>query len=286
MRYNQLGNTGLFVSEICLGTMTFGPAGENGQWGSIASLGQDGVDQIVGRSVAAGVNFFDTADVYSFGKSEELLGQSIRNFGLKRENVILATKVHGTMGEGPNQRGSSRGHIMDSVEGSLKRLQTDHIDLYQLHGTDTVTPIEETLRALDDLVCQRQGALCRRLQLAGLADRQGAGNFRAQGFCAFRDDPVLLFDCRPRPRTRDRAADQRGEARPDGVVADGRRAVCRANTGPARRATARAAAPTSISRLSTRIAPGLRLPRCARSPPSTMSASRRWRSATFWPSLS
>jgi aryl-alcohol dehydrogenase-like predicted oxidoreductase len=152
MRYNQLGNTGLFVSEICLGAMTFGPAGENGLWGSIASLDQKGVDEIVGRSVAAGVNFFDTADIYSFGKSEELLGQSIRNLGLKREDVVIATKVHGTMGEGPNQRGSSRGHIMDSVEGSLKRLQTDHIDLYQLHGTDTVTPIEETLRALDDLL--------------------------------------------------------------------------------------------------------------------------------------
>jgi len=152
MRYNQFGNTGLFVSEICLGTMTFGAPGANGIWGTIASLGQEGVDQIVARSIAAGVNFFDTADVYSIGQSEELLGQSIRNLGVNRETVILATKVHGTMGEGPNQRGSSRGHIMDSVEGSLKRLQTDHIDLYQLHGTDTVTPIEETLRALDDLV--------------------------------------------------------------------------------------------------------------------------------------
>ncbi|MCX7305724.1 MAG: aldo/keto reductase [Hyphomicrobiales bacterium] len=152
MRYKQLGNTGLFVSEICLGTMTFGPAGENGYWGAIASLHQKGVDEITGRAVAAGVNFFDTADIYSFGVSEELLGQSIRNLGLRREDVIVATKVHGAMGEGPNQRGSSRGHIMDSVEGSLRRLQTDHIDLYQLHGTDTVTPIEETLRALDDLV--------------------------------------------------------------------------------------------------------------------------------------
>jgi len=152
MRYKQLGNTGLFVSEICLGTMTFGPPGENGYWGAIASLDQRGVDDIAGRAVAAGVNFFDTADIYSFGASEELLGQSIRNLGLRREDVILATKVHGAMGDGPNQRGSSRGHIMDSVEGSLRRLQTDHIDLYQLHGTDTVTPIEETLRALDDLV--------------------------------------------------------------------------------------------------------------------------------------
>lgn len=185
MRYKQFGNTGLFVSEICLGAMTFGPPGENGYWGSIASLGQKSVDEIVGASVDAGVNFFDTADVYSFGASEELLGQSIRNLGLKREDVVIATKVHGTMGEGPNQRGSSRGHIMDSVEGSLKRLQTDHIDLYQLHGTDTVTPIDETLRALDDLV--RSGKVryvgvsnwqaWRIAKALGISDRKGYARF-------------------------------------------------------------------------------------------------------------
>ncbi|ESZ56554.1 aldo/keto reductase [Mesorhizobium sp. L103C131B0] len=152
MRYNQLGNTGMFVSELCLGTMTFGAAGENAQWGLIASLDQKGVNDIVSRSISAGVNFFDTADVYSFGQSERLLGQSLRDLGVKRSDVVIATKVHGAMGQGPNERGSSRGHIMDSVEGSLERLQLDHIDLYQLHGTDTVTPIDETLRALDDLV--------------------------------------------------------------------------------------------------------------------------------------
>jgi aryl-alcohol dehydrogenase-like predicted oxidoreductase len=152
MRYKQLGNTGIFVSELCLGAMTFGAKGENGQWGSIASLDQEGVDAIIERSIAAGINFIDTADVYSFGESEKLLGQSLKNLGAKREQVVIATKVHGTMGDGPNQRGSSRGHIMDSVNASLKRLQTDHIDLYQLHGTDTVTPIDETLRAMDDLV--------------------------------------------------------------------------------------------------------------------------------------
>ncbi|TIV48619.1 MAG: aldo/keto reductase, partial [Mesorhizobium sp.] len=152
MRYNQLGNTGMFVSELCLGTMTFGAAGENAQWGLIASLDLKGVNEIVGRSIAAGINFFDTADVYSFGQSERLLGQSLKDLGVKRSDVIIATKVHGVMGEGPNQRGSSRGHIMDSIDGSLERLQTDHIDLYLLHGTDTVTPIDETLRALDDLV--------------------------------------------------------------------------------------------------------------------------------------
>jgi aryl-alcohol dehydrogenase-like predicted oxidoreductase len=185
MRYNQLGNTGLFVSELCLGTMTFGPAGENGLWGSIASLGQDGVDEIVGRAVAAGVNFFDTADVYSFGASEELLGQSIRNLGLKRDDLIIATKVHGPMGSGPNQRGSSRGHIMDSVEGSLRRLQTDHIDLYQLHGTDTVTPIDETLRALDDLVTSGKARYVgvsnwqawRVAKALGISERRGFARF-------------------------------------------------------------------------------------------------------------
>lgn len=152
MKYNQLGRTGLFVSEVCLGTMTFGEAGENGQWGLIAGVDQDAADRIVERSIAAGVNFFDTADVYSSGNSERILGRSLKNLGVKRSDVVIATKVFGSMGSKPNDRGASRGHIMDSVEASLERLQTDHIDLYQIHGTDTVTPIEETLRALDDLV--------------------------------------------------------------------------------------------------------------------------------------
>jgi aryl-alcohol dehydrogenase-like predicted oxidoreductase len=152
MRYNQLGNTGLFVSEICLGTMTFGAAGEGNIWGSIADVDQKAADQIVGRSLASGVNFIDTADVYSFGDSEKLLGQALKNLGVPRKDVVIATKVYGVMGDKPNDRGASRGHIIDSVEASLKRLQTDHIDLYQIHATDTVTPIDETLRALDDLV--------------------------------------------------------------------------------------------------------------------------------------
>lgn len=152
MRYKQLGRTGMFVSEICLGTMTFGEPGKNAIWGTIAGVEQESADRIVQSSISAGVNFFDTADVYSFGQSERILGQSLKNLGVERKDVIIATKVHGAMGEGPNDRGSSRGHIMDSVEASLERLQTDHIDLYQIHGTDPVTPIEETLRALDDLV--------------------------------------------------------------------------------------------------------------------------------------
>ncbi len=151
MRYNQLGNTGLFVSELCLGTMTFGAAGD-GMWGSIADVDQTAADRIVGDALAAGVNFIDTADVYSFGDSERLLGQALRNLSVPRKDVVIATKVYGQMGDKPNDRGASRGHIMDSVEASLERLQTDHIDLYQIHATDTVTPIDETLRALDDLV--------------------------------------------------------------------------------------------------------------------------------------
>jgi aryl-alcohol dehydrogenase-like predicted oxidoreductase len=154
MKYKQLGATGLFVSEICLGTMTFGGSVDTGMWKAIGSLGQSEVDAIIGQAVAAGVNFIDTADVYSMGQSERLVGQALKNLGIARKDVVIATKVFGQAGSGPNDRGASRGHIMDSVRASLERLQTDHIDLYQVHGNDTVTPIEETLRALDDLVAQ------------------------------------------------------------------------------------------------------------------------------------
>ena len=151
MRYKQLGRTGMFVSELCLGAMTFGQ--QSGTiWSGVAGLDQKGVDEIVGRAFDAGINFIDTADVYSGGESEKLVGQSIRNLGKQRSDVVIATKVHGATGPGPNDRGSSRGHIMDSVSRSLERLNTDYIDLYQIHGSDDVTPVEETLRALDDLV--------------------------------------------------------------------------------------------------------------------------------------
>jgi aryl-alcohol dehydrogenase-like predicted oxidoreductase len=152
MRYRQLGRTGLFVSEICLGTMTFG--GQGGIWEAIGGLGQGEVDALMERALAGGINFFDTANVYSMGVSEQLLGQSLKNLGVKRSDVVIATKVFGDMGAGPNSRGASRGHIMDQVKASLERLQMDHIDLYQIHGNDIVTPVEETLRALDDLVSE------------------------------------------------------------------------------------------------------------------------------------
>lgn len=185
MRYNQLGRTGLFVSELCLGTMTFGGSGE--LWSKIGSLQQDAVDGIVRGALAAGINFIDTADVYSFGESEKLLGQSLRNLGVRRGDVVIATKVFGVMGSGPNDRGASRGHIMDSVRSSLDRLQTDHIDLYQIHGTDPVTPIDETLRALDDLT--RQGLVryvgvsnwqaWRIMKALGQSDRNGWARFES-----------------------------------------------------------------------------------------------------------
>ena len=151
MKYKPMGRTGLYVSEISLGTMTFGGENTTGIWKAMGSLKQPDVDAIVGRALEAGVNFIDTADVYAFGESERLLGQALKNMDVKRQDVVIATKVLGQVGPGPNDRGVSRGHIMDSVKASLERLQTDHIDLYQIHGDDPVTPLDETLRALDDL---------------------------------------------------------------------------------------------------------------------------------------
>ena len=149
MKYNLLGSTGLKVSELCLGTMTFGG---KGYWTAIGKLDQEPVDALVKRSVDAGINFIDTANVYSEGLSEEMTGRAIRNVGLKRDDLVIATKVRGKMGEGPNQIGLTRKHILQQVEESLQRLNTDYIDLYQIHGFDSLTPLEETLRVLDDLV--------------------------------------------------------------------------------------------------------------------------------------
>lgn len=184
MRYNPLGRTGLFVSELCLGTMTFGGEGFFAYMGQVK---QDEADALLRAAVDSGVNFIDTANVYSQGVSEQITGQAIKNLGLKREDVVLATKVMGPMGEGLNSRGNSRGHIMDQVKASLTRLGTDHIDLYQIHGFDPATPIEETVRALDDLV--RQGhvryvgvsnwAAWQIAKALGIAERLGMERFQS-----------------------------------------------------------------------------------------------------------
>jgi aryl-alcohol dehydrogenase-like predicted oxidoreductase len=150
MQYKTLGNTGLLVSTLSLGTMTFG--GVKGIYKTIGDVDQAGADELVKASIDAGINLFDTADVYSEGESEKILGQSLKNLNIARKDVVLATKVFSRVGPGPNDVGASRGHIMDAVEASLRRLQTDHIDLYQIHASDSITPIEETLRALDTLV--------------------------------------------------------------------------------------------------------------------------------------
>ncbi len=150
MRNNPLGRTGLFVSELCLGTMTFG--GTNGIWGQIGDLQQADAERLVGQALDAGINFIDTADVYSGGASEQITGQALKNLKVSRDSVVIATKVFGDTGTGPNARGLSRSHIADGVKASLARLQLDHIDLYQLHGFDPATPVEETLAALDQLV--------------------------------------------------------------------------------------------------------------------------------------
>lgn len=149
MKYNRLGNTGLLVSELCLGTMTFGG---KGYWTAIGTLDQKPVDDLVKRSIDAGINFIDTANVYSEGLSEELTGKSLQNLGINRQDIVLATKVRGKMGEGPNDTGLTRKHILWQVEESLKRLNTDYIDLYQIHGFDPFTPMEETLQALNTVV--------------------------------------------------------------------------------------------------------------------------------------
>jgi aryl-alcohol dehydrogenase-like predicted oxidoreductase len=153
MRMKRLGNTGLLVSELCLGTMTF--AGSEGIWAQIGGLDQSAVDALMKAAVDAGVNFFDTADVYSGGRSEIATGNAFRKLGLPRDSYVLATKVMGRMGAGANQLGLSRAHILHAVDASLQRLQLEYIDLYQIHGFDPLTPLEETLDALDD--CVRAG---------------------------------------------------------------------------------------------------------------------------------
>ncbi len=179
MRYNPLGRTGLFVSELCLGTMTFG--GTSGMWAAMGGLGDDDATALVKGALDAGVNFIDTADVYSGGRSEEITGAALKTLGVGRGEVVVATKAFGEMGKGPNGRGTSRYHLLNAVDASLKRLGLDHIDLYQIHGFDVATPIEEQLRTLDAIVASGRvryvgvsnWAAWQVMKALGLAERHG-----------------------------------------------------------------------------------------------------------------
>lgn len=181
MKYAQLGNTGVFVSRLCLGAMTFGGS-ENAVTTAIGRLSQDETDKIVMQALDAGINFIDTADVYGGGASEERLGEALKG---RRHDVVLATKMSGRVGPGPNQIGQSRLHIMEALEGSLKRLQTDHIDLYQIHNFDPLVPLEDVMRTLDNVV--RQGkvryigcsnfAAWQLMKALGISERSGYARF-------------------------------------------------------------------------------------------------------------
>lgn len=149
MKYKTLGNTGLKVSTLCWGTMNYGG---KGFFGYMGNLDQNVVDEQIKTVTAAGVNFIDTANIYSEVLSEVMIGKAIKNLSINRDDLVLATKVRGSMGEGENDRGLSKKHIIQQVEASLKRLGTDYIDLYQIHTSDPLTPIEETIKTLDDLV--------------------------------------------------------------------------------------------------------------------------------------
>lgn len=145
MKYNELGKTGVLVSELCLGAMTFGG---KGYWQAIGQVPQDEVNQIVKTSLDSGINFIDTANAYSEGLSEIMLGEALKKLGVPRQEVFIATKVRIRMGSGANQVGLSRLHMMDSVNDSLKRMNLSHIDLLYIHGVDPITPLEETIGGL------------------------------------------------------------------------------------------------------------------------------------------
>ena len=182
MRYNFLGNTGLVVSELCFGTMTFGG---KGYWEAIGKIQQQEVNELMKTVVDAGINFIDTANIYSYGESERLLGQSIIDTGINRNDLVIATKVRGRMGEGKNYVGLSRYHIFQSVDESLQRLQLDHVDILYVHGVDPKTPVEETVRALNDIVLTgkvRYVAVCNWpawmvMKAIGIAEKHGWNKF-------------------------------------------------------------------------------------------------------------
>ena len=183
MRINRFGTTGLMVSELCLGTMTFGASG--GRFRDVAGLDQSASTALVKQALDAGINFIDTTNVYSEGHSEVFTGQALRDLGVRRSDVVIATKAMGMMGSGPNDAGVSRFHLMNEIDASLTRLGLDHVDLYQIHGWDSQTPIEEALRALDDIVRTGRAryigvsnwAAWQIMKALGISDRMGLEKF-------------------------------------------------------------------------------------------------------------
>ncbi len=184
MHYRLLGRTGLYVSEICLGTMTYGG---KGRWEVVGQLGVPEAQAQIKAAFDAGVNFIDTANVYSEGDSEKIVGEALAKLGLPREDLVIATKVRVRMGPQPNRVGLTRVHIMNEIHASLRRLGLEHVDLYQIHGVDQVTPLDETLRALEDLV--RSGkvryigvsnhAAWQIMKALGISEREGWNRFQS-----------------------------------------------------------------------------------------------------------
>ena len=192
MEYRQLGSSGLRVSALTLGTMTFGG---RGNFANVGSTDVAGATRQIDLSLDRGINFVDTADVYSGGLSEEIVGAALKG---RRDKVLLATKARMPMGDGPNDAGLSRQHLIAACEASLRRLGTDHIDLYQVHEWDGQTPLDETLEALDDAPARRQGPLRRRLELRRPAADEGARRGRPARLPALRHAADLLLAPVPR----------------------------------------------------------------------------------------
>ena len=184
MRYKLIGSTGLAVSELCLGTNTFG-GGDQEFWKTLGGLGQEAVNAIVAHAREAGVNFIDTANTYSNGESEQRVGQAIKDLKLRREDLVIATKIGGRVGTSPNAAGASRSHLLAEVDNSLRRLKVDYIDICMMHYFDPATPLDESLRTLDRLV--RDGkvrylgcsnfAAWETMKALGISEREGLERF-------------------------------------------------------------------------------------------------------------